>query len=69
MINLEVFGESTAMGEIAELLDGIDGVSRVRAVDATRAGHSVVVANVRPARVDAVSSRCVSGACRMPTSR
>lgn len=54
MINLEVFGESAAMGTVAELLDEIDGVSRVRLVDATRAGHSVVLASVRPRTVDAL---------------
>jgi uncharacterized hydrophobic protein (TIGR00271 family) len=54
MMGLEVFGESAAMGTIAELLDKTDGVSRVRLVDATRAGHSVVLASVRPRTVDAL---------------
>jgi len=36
VINLEVFGESAAMEEVAELLDDVDGVSRVRLLDATR---------------------------------
>ena len=53
MINLEVFGESAGMIEVAELLDGVDGVSRgVRLVDATRAGHRSVVAAVRPRVAD-----------------
>ncbi len=54
MIRLDVFGESTAMGPVAELLDESDGVSRVRLVDATRAGYSLVSATVRPRMVDAV---------------
>ena len=54
MMGLEVFGESAAMGTIAELLDKTDGVSRVRLVEATRAGHSVVMASVRPRTVDAL---------------
>jgi uncharacterized hydrophobic protein (TIGR00271 family) len=40
------------MRTVAELLDKTDGVSRVRLVDATRAGHSAVVASVRPRTVD-----------------
>ena len=54
MIDVELFGESAAMGRVAELLDETDGVSRVRIVDATRAGHSVVSAAVRPSRADAL---------------
>lgn len=54
MINLEVFGDSAAMSTVAELLDDVDGVSRVRRVDAARAGHSVVSAAVRPRAVDAL---------------
>jgi uncharacterized hydrophobic protein (TIGR00271 family) len=52
VINLEVFGKSGAMAAVAERLDELDDVSRVRLVDATRAGHSVVVAAVRPRAVD-----------------
>ncbi len=54
MINLEVFGESAAMEEVAELLDDVDGVSRVRLLDATRSGCSIVVAAVRPRVADAL---------------
>jgi uncharacterized hydrophobic protein (TIGR00271 family) len=54
MINLEVFGESPAMARVAERIEELDGVSRVRQVDATRAGHSVVVAAVRPWTVDSL---------------
>ena len=54
MINLEVFGHSTAMASVAELLDAVDGVSRVRTVRAARAGHSIVSASVRPRAVDGV---------------
>jgi uncharacterized hydrophobic protein (TIGR00271 family) len=53
-MQVEVFGESTAMAAVAESLDGLDGVSRVRRVDAIRAGHSIVVAAVRPRAVDAL---------------
>jgi uncharacterized hydrophobic protein (TIGR00271 family) len=52
VINLEVFGRSEAMAAVAERLDGLEGVSRVRLVDATRAAHSVVSAAVRPKAVD-----------------
>lgn len=54
MINLELFGESAAMTSVAEALDTIDGVSRVRLTAATRPGHSVVVAAVRPRAVDTI---------------
>ena len=54
MINLEVFGDSAAMSTVAELLDQLDGVSRVRLLPAVRTGHSVVAAAVRPSAVDAV---------------
>jgi len=54
VINLEVFGDSTSMTTVAELLDDVEGVSRVRQVPATRAGHSVVSAAVRPGAVDAL---------------
>lgn len=52
MINLEVFGDSTAMSGVAGLLDEVDGVSRVRVVPAALAGHAVVSAAVLPAAVD-----------------
>jgi uncharacterized hydrophobic protein (TIGR00271 family) len=52
MMQLEVFGESATMATVAESLDQLDGVSRVRRLDATRPGHSVVVAAVRPRAVD-----------------
>ena len=54
MIRLEVFGETAAMETVAMLLDGIEGVRRVVLVDATRTGHSVVSATVRPSAVDAL---------------
>ena len=54
MIDLEVFGTTAAMQAVAERLDGIDGVSRVRLVDATREGYSVVSASLRPRTTDAV---------------
>jgi uncharacterized hydrophobic protein (TIGR00271 family) len=52
VIGIEVFGESDAMAGVARMLDGVEGVSRVRLVEATRAGHSVVTAAVRPRSVD-----------------
>jgi Domain of unknown function (DUF389) len=54
VINLEVFGQSATMSTVAQLLDGVDGVSRVRLVPAARAGHSVVSAAARPVAVDAL---------------
>jgi hypothetical protein len=38
MIDLEVFGESSAMGTVARVLDEIEGVDRVTLVGATRWG-------------------------------
>jgi uncharacterized hydrophobic protein (TIGR00271 family) len=52
VINLEVFGESGAMATVADRLDELVDVSRVRLVDATRARHSVVSGAVRPRAVD-----------------
>jgi uncharacterized hydrophobic protein (TIGR00271 family) len=52
VIGLEIFGKSSEMATVAEQLDGVDGVSRVRVVAAARAGHSVVSAAVRPSSVD-----------------
>jgi hypothetical protein len=40
------------MAEVASALDALDGVTRVRRVDAARPGHSVVVAAARPSSVD-----------------
>jgi uncharacterized hydrophobic protein (TIGR00271 family) len=54
MIDLEVFGATAAMQGVAERLDRLDGVSRVRLVAATREGHSVVSASLQPRTVDAV---------------
>ena len=52
MIQLEVFGESAAMAEVAASLEELDGVSRVRRIDATRPGHALVAGVVRPNAVD-----------------
>jgi uncharacterized hydrophobic protein (TIGR00271 family) len=54
MIALEVFGTTAAMKAVAERLDEMDGVSRVRLVDATREGCSVVSASLHPRTADAV---------------
>jgi hypothetical protein len=52
MINLEVFGQSSAMAAVAESLEAAEDVTRVRRVDATRAEHSIVVATVLPRAID-----------------
>jgi uncharacterized hydrophobic protein (TIGR00271 family) len=52
VIALEVFGRSPQMARVAELLDDVEGVSRVRIVAAAREGHSVVSAAVGPRSVD-----------------
>ena len=51
MIAVEVFGKSAELAPVADLLDRTEGVSRVRLVAATRAGHAVVSASVRPMAV------------------
>ena len=40
------------MEAVARQLDEVDGVARVRVVDATRRGHAVLSAGVRPSAVD-----------------
>src|SRR4029450_6179594 len=52
MINLEIFGKSEAMTNVAGRLDEHDGVSRVRVVDATPAGPSLAPAAARARTVD-----------------
>src|SRR5262245_21217496 len=52
MIQLEVFGESATMAAVAESIEQLDGVSRVRSVSATRPGHVLVAGLVRPRAVD-----------------
>jgi uncharacterized hydrophobic protein (TIGR00271 family) len=52
MIQLEVFGESATMAAVAESIEHLDGVSRVRSVSATRPGHLLVAGLVRPRAVD-----------------
>jgi uncharacterized hydrophobic protein (TIGR00271 family) len=54
VIGLEVFGKSPEMARVAELLEDLAGVSRVRLVPAVREGHSVVSAAVRPRSVDSL---------------
>jgi uncharacterized hydrophobic protein (TIGR00271 family) len=54
LIELEAYGASASMTTVAEVLDEADGVSHVRLVEAARAGHSVVVAGLRPRVVDAM---------------
>jgi uncharacterized hydrophobic protein (TIGR00271 family) len=54
MIRVEVFGDSASVANVAERLDGFDGVSRVVIVEAVREGHAVASAAVRPASADAL---------------
>src|SRR3954469_24808469 len=54
MIALEVFGEAALLERVASTLDGTDGVSHVACIDATRPGHALVSARVRPRSVDAL---------------
>jgi uncharacterized hydrophobic protein (TIGR00271 family) len=54
MIQLEVFGESATMTAVAEALERLDGVTRVRSVSATRPGHLLVAGLVRPRAVDSL---------------
>ncbi len=54
MINLDVFGETAAMPEVATSLEKVEGVSRVRVVRAVQAGNSVLTAAVQPSAVDAL---------------
>ncbi len=52
MMQVEVFGPSGVMAEVASALDALDGVTRVTRVEAARPGHSVVAASARPRAVD-----------------
>jgi uncharacterized hydrophobic protein (TIGR00271 family) len=54
VIRLEVFGDGATMATVATLLDENEDVDRVRLMSATREGHAVVVAVVRPRAVDEV---------------
>src|SRR5436190_7853386 len=54
MLRVEVFGDAAAMADVARRLDLFDGVSRVNAVEATRAGQVIVSGAVRPISADAV---------------
>ena len=54
MINLDVFGETAVMPEVASSLAELEGVSRVRVVGAVQAGSSVLTAAVQPSAVDAL---------------
>jgi uncharacterized hydrophobic protein (TIGR00271 family) len=54
MIALEVFGDSALLERVAGTLDQTDGVSHVSCIDATRPGHALLSARVRPRSVDAL---------------
>ncbi|MBS1878977.1 MAG: DUF389 domain-containing protein [Actinobacteria bacterium] len=51
---IRAFGPSTGLGKVAERLDGREGVSFVSATEATRTGHAVLSAVVRPRAVETV---------------
>ena len=57
MIQLEVFGDSESMARVVESLEELDGVSRLRSVSATRAGHALVGGVVEPRAVDPLLER------------
>jgi uncharacterized hydrophobic protein (TIGR00271 family) len=52
MMHVEVFGPTELMAEVARAVDALDGVTRVRTVQAVRPGHMVVVASALPRAVD-----------------
>jgi uncharacterized hydrophobic protein (TIGR00271 family) len=52
MMQVEVFGPSAEMARVATAMERLDGVSRVRRVEAERPEHSVVAASARPTAVD-----------------
>jgi uncharacterized hydrophobic protein (TIGR00271 family) len=52
VIALELFGKSPEMARVAQLLEGAEGISRVRLVTAVREGHAVVSAAVASRSVD-----------------
>ena len=54
MMQVEVFGSSDLMAQVADALDGLDGVSRVRHIEALRPGQSIVGAWARPRAVDSL---------------
>ena len=54
MMHVEVFGPSPLMSEVASALDTLEGVTRVRRVEAARPGHAVVAASARPRALDPV---------------
>ena len=52
MIRLEVFGPTEDVERIEALLDGSEGISRVRSVKAVRADYSVITATVQDRPID-----------------
>jgi Domain of unknown function (DUF389) len=54
VIRIEVFGQSSAMADVARLLDETDDASRVMLGATTRPGHAVVQATIHPRAVDEV---------------
>jgi uncharacterized hydrophobic protein (TIGR00271 family) len=54
VLELRVYGDSTAMAAVAERLDGIDGVRHLSLLTSGRGADTVVSADVRPEAADAV---------------
>jgi len=52
MLHLRVFGDSAAMGEVAEHLGALDGARHVSVSDGVRAGDALVTADLRAAAAD-----------------
>ena len=69
VINPEVFGKSAAMATVADRLDELVDVSRVRLVDATRAGTPSSRRRFAQGLSTRRWRRCAASAFRMQTSR
>jgi uncharacterized hydrophobic protein (TIGR00271 family) len=52
VIQFEIFGESAVTTKVAKSLERLDGVSRLRSVNATLPGHVLVAGVVRPGAID-----------------
>jgi len=52
MLHLRVFGDSAAMGEVAERLGALAGARHVSITDGVRAGNALVTADLRAAAAD-----------------
>jgi len=52
MMEVQAFGDSESLEKAAKQLDGLEGVSAVRLLDAARPGHSVLAAVAAPRAVE-----------------